>query len=410
MKQDKQKEKGIFKIKATEDQADTSKEEKKEKDSSKKSVFILGVVVVAVILIIVGYFIITRRTYNDYEVLNVTEIDDATSMEYEEYMDNLIKYSKDGISYINKNGETVWVESYAMKMPKAAVEGEYVAVGDLNGNEVHLFNAEGRINSITTPYTIRDIDVASQGVFAVVLDGDSENLINLYDKNGEEIATIRTTIDNSGYPVDITLSEDGKKLFTSYIYLDGVNVVNSLGAYNFGTVGQNENAERLMGVYNFDDTIIPKVEFLDNNTICAFGDNQLLFYTMKEKPSEKAKVEFDAEIKSIFYNSKYVGVILKNEDEDAEARYTLEVYNTNGHRELSKEFTIAYNIVKATEDEIIIIGDSECRIFDFNGNLKFSYSFNGRVLDVIPTNKRLEYIVVYDSSTELIRLKTTKEE
>ena len=72
--------------------------------------------------------------------------------------------------------------------------------------------------------------------------------------------------------MDVALSEDGKKLFTSYVYVDGVEVKNGLAAYNFGSVGQNENSDRLMGGYKFADTIIPKVEFLDNNTVCAYRD------------------------------------------------------------------------------------------------------------------------------------------
>ena len=368
-------------------------------------------VLLAIILIFLGvlaYKYLFGRTYDSYSVVNTTDITDYTSIEYKEYMDNLIKYTKDGITYINKKGESIWSESFDMKMPEAVVSGEYVAVADLNGKDVYIFDSKGKVSDIKMTQTICDVDVASQGVFVVILEDTDKNYINLYDKNGEIITEMQTTIDKSGYPLDVTLSEDGKKLFTSYVYVDGVEVKNGLAAYNFGSVGQNENSDRLMGGYKFADTIIPKVEFLDNNTVCAFGDNQFIIYSMKEKPSEKATVKFDHEIKSIFYNSDYVGVVYANDEAKASEQYTLEVFNTNGKTVLKKNFDIAYNKIHLIDNEIVVIGDSDCNIYTLKGRLKFSYSFEDKVIDIIPSNNNNEYIVLHEDRLDTIKLKHSK--
>ena len=78
---------------------------------------------------------------------------------------------------------------------------------------------------------------------------------------------MKTSIENSGYPLDIAISDDGAKLFTSYVKVDGTSVPDYLAAYNFGSVGQNENADRLMGGFTFDDTIFPYIDFVDNDTV-----------------------------------------------------------------------------------------------------------------------------------------------
>ena len=47
------------------------------------------------------------------------------------------------------------------------------------------------------------------------------------------------------------------------------------------------------------------------DTMPIFGG--LVWGTMKEKPSEKAKIEFDREIRSAIYNQQYVGVVMTND-------------------------------------------------------------------------------------------------
>ena len=261
-----------------------------------------------VLLMLIIRAIIAYSSYNAYEVVEETGVQNSSMIDYINYQESLLKYSKDGATYVDEKGEAVWTETFAMKMPKADACGEYVAIADLNGNDVYIFDTEGKVSSTTLPYKVCDIAVASQGTFAVILESEKENYINLYDKKGEQISEIQTTIDKSGYPMDIDLSENGEKLFSTYLSLDGATVKNGLAAYNFGPVGQSENADRMMGGYQLEGTIAPKVEFLDNNTICAFGDNQFIIYSMREKPSEKAKIVFETEVRSVIYNEEYIGV------------------------------------------------------------------------------------------------------
>lgn len=373
----------------------------------------LVVFLVFILLAVIGggvYITMNSRTYDEYETIATYEIDDVTSMDYLAYGDNYIKYSKDGISYVDKNNHTVWMESYAMKMPTAVVAGDYIAIADLNGNEVYLFGKEGKLNQTTTTSTIIDVDVALQGVFSVVLDGAEGNLILTYDKNGEKIAEISTTIESSGYPLDISLSEDGRKLFTSFAYFEGTTLKNQLGTYNFGEVGKNENADRFMGGFDLTETLVAKVEFVGNDTICAFGDNQLIFYSMKEKPSEITKVSYKEEIQSIFYNDAYVGTVCRQTNSNKSAAYELKAYNTSGKEVVSIPFEIPYKHIHATEDRIIIVGDSNCGIYDYNGNLIFSYSFANNLVNLIPTVDNREYIAVFENQSEYIRLIVKPEE
>ena len=396
------------------EQYDYNEEDDEEDDRFRSAVDFSALVRFLVVILVLGggAFILhylTQRNFNGYEVLEKTNVKNSSMLDYIAYRNSLLKYSKDGATYVDEKGSAVWNETFALKMPSADVCGKYAAIADLNGNDVYVFDENGKVSSTTMPYTISDIAVASQGEFAVILEGDKVNYINLYDKNGEQISEIQTTINQSGYPLDVDISFDGEKLFSSYLYIDGANIKNGLAAYNFGPVGVNENADRLMGGYQLDDTVVPKVEFMDNNTICAFGDNQFIIYSMKEKPSEKAKIEFEQEVKSVIFNQQYVGVVLDNNEEPKEgekkAPYILELYNTNGRRVLSRKIDFKYDNVRMTDKEILFAGGNECRIYTIKGGLKFDYAFSKNVVDIIPTGYSRRYIILYDNDSEVIRLK-----
>ena len=399
---------------------DSYQEEEAPKRKSPRLLFLVLIFVIVAGLVGLGvYLVLGHQTYyNDYELLSKSQSTDAARMTFAAYNDSLIKYSQEGITYLDKDGQAIWVESYKMKQPVAVVSGKYVAVADFNGNEVYVFNENGRVNSMVTPYTICDIDVASQGVFAVVLENETENYIEVYDKNGQNIADLRITIAQSGYPMDITLSDDGTKMMTSFITVNGVTVENTIAAYNFGDVGQNVTDRLVGGFNNLGDTIVPKIEFLTNDLVCAFGDNKFIIYNMREIPSEKTVItDFSGEIQSIFYNSKYVGIVERGNSALAEetgdttlSPYVMQVYNASGNTVFSKPLEFAYTSIYASEDEIIVVGSTECRIYDFNGKLKFSYSFAKEIKKLVPTGNPLQYIVVFDDETEMIKLQYVEEE
>lgn len=107
---------------------------------SKKLVILITVIVVVVVVfgIISIRHAIANREYKGYEVLQSVETSGDNIADYIQYGNSVLKITKDGTSYIDKNGNTIWDCSYAMKMPKAKVSGDYAVVADMNGRDVYL--------------------------------------------------------------------------------------------------------------------------------------------------------------------------------------------------------------------------------------------------------------------------------
>ena len=410
MRKNKEEKDNVIYVDAPKEAAENNRK-KEDKLNQKKRIGILLILLVIVSIFgIVVYFM--NREYKGYKVVKTNETNYENTANYIQFSGNLLKYTPDGVSYINANGDVVWTAGVDMKMPVAVSSGNYAAVADLNGNVVCVFNDEGLVSSVTMPYTICDVDVANQGAFAVVLESSETNYINLYNKKGEIIYEIQTTIDKSGYPLDISISDDGKKLFTSYLNVEGAGVQNNLAAYNFGDVGQNSNADRMVGGYMFEDQLVTKLEFIDNDTVVAFGTKTIFsgFETpiksaMKEKPSLKASVDLGGGRISIYYNEDYIGVIENIENSSDGSLYKVKVYDLKGNLEFSKKINFEYDNIYAAKKEIIITGGNDCTIFRVNGSIKYNGKLAGTILNMVPNGNSLEYVVVYAGKTEIIKLK-----
>lgn len=391
-------------VNGSEETQEHNKLVQREISRRKKMVFFAVLIVAAVAGIVI--YVMLHKEYKGYKVVKSAETNYENTASYVQFAGNLLKYTPDGVSYINANGDTVWSAGINMLMPMAVTSGDYAVIADMSGNSVCVFNTSGQVSSLTMPYAICDVDVASQGAFAVMLESDKTNYVNLYDKNGNVVYEMQTTLDKSGYPLDMTISDDGRKLFTSYINIAGNSVQDNLAAYNFGDVGQNSNADRMVGGYMFENEVVPKVEFIDNDTVAAFGTNTISIYDMKEKPSFKTDIKFENEIRSVFYNKDYIGVIQDNQEETSEHMYKVQVYDLKGNKKFDDYIDFPYSNVYAADKEIIISGGNNCLIYRKDGSVKFDGTLSGNINSIVPSGNHLEYIVVYDTVTETIKLKS----
>ena len=378
--------------------------ERKKMKKRKKIIRITSVILFFVFVLSFWYYQVGLKRYTGYKVQYTVDMDSASESFYEQFCKRVIKYSKDGISLIDQKGESLWSETYSMKSPKIVKNDTYLVVADIGGNGVFLFNEKGKIEDYTMPYPICDIELSDQGVIGVVLEDEKTNYIQLYDKEGVQIVDFAMTIAQSGYPLDIGLSKDALNMVVSAIKLEGLETKNTMAFYNFSSVGQNANSNKYVGGFYYTDTIFPKVEFINNNTVCAFGDNKLIFYQVTNKPkSNPIEITVETEIRSVFSNDQYVGVVRKNETNSELGNYIVEVYNGSGRQVLHKIIDMEYQKVKFDKNDIILLGEYEGLIIRLNGNEKLKVQFKEGATDLLSISSR-EYLLVGMKNIKKIRL------
>lgn len=307
------------------------------------------------------------------------ERDEAGFVDYEAFGENLLRYSKDGASYLDASGKDVWVEAYQMRTPITAVNGDYAAIADQQGNSIYIFDKNGLLGIATTVLPVIKITISAKGLVAAILEGQTTSHIYYYTKEGAELEVYLTGfLDGEiGYPLDISLSPDGNLLMGSFTYLRGGEVRNRVAFYNFSEVGKNV-PDRFVGGFHemYGNSIIPRVCFLDSIHSVAFADSSISFYSCLDvmSPVLLKQVPVEEEIRTVFYDDRYAGVVVRDVSGEYDSR--LDLYSSEGNRIFSQPFSYDYEHVDIDGDYIFLYNEDSCRIYNRFGNLKYEGTFD----------------------------------
>lgn len=384
---------------------------KKDTNYTKKVLFHKGkklalvlVLFFVVIFFAVGYRIyIKNRVFSGYDVVSIAKITQNIDSRYLEFGNNVLRYNMDGIVCLEKDNDKVWEISYRMKYPIVALCGDYGAVASQKEDEIYVFNRTGLMGRIDVNYPIVDIDVSAHGVVAVNMEYGGMNYVDIYEYDGKRKVASKTALEGNGYPLDIALSYDGQKLMISYLDISEEALKSSVVFYNFSEVGENY-IWNMVGAYDdyYEETIIPQVTFLNEDTACAVGDDRITIFNMKEIPEIRADIKLTKELESFFAGEDYIALVFDNGDNGG--LHKVEIYDTDGQKQLDYELDKSYKALRFIKDYILIYNEYSCIIFDMSGKEVFSHTFDTAVVLLEPLSLT-EYILITDSTLSEIKLK-----
>lgn len=368
----------------------------------------MGLLIVLVIALIAGAVVLAMHlldgySYTSYSVTGSINREDTATSQYIAYQGRYIKNSNDGLSYYTDKGKAIWNQTYSMQKPQVKMCEECVAVGDINGNTVYVFNKSGLLGKIDTSLVISQIEVAANGAVVAVLEDNEANYINMYSKEGTKIYSIKTTVSGDGYPLDVSISNDAAKLIASYVYVSGEDIKTNVVFYNFSEVGQNET-ERVVGGFNhYNDTLVGDVQFLSNNIAVAVGENVISIYKIKEYPSLEKEISIDSAISRVFFSEDYIGVIVDNSGSGE--LYKMLVYNTSGGKVCEAEFGTQVENISFDKKSVVMNNSTALSVYNLSGKNIANMSFDMPASKVIPIGTRGEYVLISAKYIQNIKLK-----
>lgn len=360
-----------------------------------------GIIAGSIVAVSIGiYLLINLQTYTSVRTVDTYPVSGAASNEYKQFADGVLKYSRDGISYLDQKGSEVWNQAYQIQNPVVDVNETSGAVADKGGNAILVFNEEGLRGEIETDLPIERISVSEQGIGSVILIDEGSSQILCYDAAGNILVEHKTSVNGTGYPMDAALSPDGEILQVLYLYTQDGTITSRVAYYNFGQEGESETDHQVTE-QEYKDVVMADGFFMNQSVSAAVGDNMLTIFRGKSVPEEAVKVEIDKEIKSVFHSQKYIGMILKNEGKEG---YELRLYNDRGQMAMSEDFSGDYSNVKICGSQVIMYDGKNCSIFTRGGIQKFEGEMNSNILEIFPVAGVNKYIVMNENGMEVVRL------
>lgn len=386
------------------ERSDFKQYEREQKRHKKMITFTIVICTIAAVALFV-YILnsVVNKYYTEFEVLVATPRKDSNSVQYKEYAEGVLKFSSDGAAGIDAKGNILWNGSYDMNNPQADVCGQYVVIGDIGGKEWYIYNGKDSGTRFEETLSVVQVQVSQQGIVAVMLEDKDSNEIHIYNPYGDAqtlLAEIPTNVTEDGYPMDISISDDGKKLVTVYFCVnDGVGE-SRVSFYNFDEIGKDK-VNRIVGGVEYGETLVHNVEFIDNNTMCILMENGFALYSMEELPEEIITESIEQEIRSVVLGSSGVGFVL---DSDEEGWQEFVLYHLTGKKMLSKKIDYEYETVSMIGEEIVFLSDLEGIILRNTGSEKFHYRFFKRMEYIFGTNEKNTYIFVDEANIEKVKL------
>ncbi len=368
------------------------------KDKKKKIIAIVILVIIAAV--IATYFIAKYQTYDHIEISKTYENHNKDNADYISCMSGILRYSRDGIALLNKQGEEKWNQPCQMNHPIVEMGKESVVVADKGGTSIFVLGEKGLKGEIKTTRPIEKVAVSAQGIVSAILKDEEKPKVMCYDLKGNVLVEHKVSVNSMGYPMDVALSEDGNTLLVSYLKTGGKNIIGKVAYYYFGKKEENNNNHVVLE-QEFENTIIPVTAFLDKDTSLLVADNALIFYEGLTKPKEELRIAMNQEIKSVAYSDQLVAVVTRNEGKVA---YKLHIYNKDGKELAVVEVDKEYTQLKVEDNQVLMYDGQMCSIYLKNGVHKFEGKSDETILEIFPLKGINKYMIIDASGFHEVRL------
>lgn len=376
---------------------------KEKLEQNRRRRFRMRAAIAALIILVAGGFVLYNKlhTFTDYIITESIENTVSSGTKYEAAGKYIYRYNSDGVSCVSRSNELKWSITYNMQAPIADVCGTTMAVAEQQGNQVYVVNEDGQVGSFETLLPILKVRVSKQGVVAVVLEDDNITWINLYKPDGTAVASDKTTVAESGYPLDMDISPDGQKLAVSYLEIEDGIMQSDIVFYHFGSAGKAED-DYVVSSQTYTDKVMPEIYFTGNACAVAVADDGFVVFKGSNEPKQSESVSFEEEIVSCFHDDDRIGFLFA--DTTGEYDYRMEIYNYRGRRKAKRGVNADFDEIKMQDGQILMFSEKECHVFSSSGRKRFDSPYEKAVQNIFYFSGFRKYLVITNDSFDWIRI------
>ncbi len=361
---------------------------------------VIALVTVIIALVLGFAYYNGHHLFEEYVVTRTSGSLDIAGTVYRKLGGSIIKYSPDGVFCVNTRNESKWSAAYSMQSPVEDICGKTMVIAEQQGTQVFVLNEDGLTGNFEVSLPILKARVSEQGVVALMLDDGEVTWINLYDPSGAEIVSVRTTVADSGYPLDMALTPNASRMLVSFLG-EKQGVLNSrIAFYDFSSADSSEGHQT--GTLDYSGRVFPEVFYANASTPVALSDNGFVVFRNGDTPEERKSVTFEKEIVSSFHDDDYLGFVFENEAEDC--RYWMELYQYGGRRVMETGFDDVYEEVKMDGGQILMYDAKNCSVYTTKGARHFSTDYEKQVAYFARLPGFRKYLVVTSDSMDQIRI------
>ncbi len=319
---------------------------------------------------------------------------------------NYFYCTKDGIKFLDFNGNQLWNYTYTLNSPLAISEGECFAVAETQGKAVQVYNREGELYSLRTDSAILQMSLNKEGALALILKDSGGYKIQLYNKTGQLLME-RMDHDEGVFPLSLDISNDEKILAVSYIDTNEIEVAGKILFFNSNkNDAKNSESGDFFASISKNGTFIPVLKCMDNGNFIAVGDS--IIFCLDSSGNELWSVEVNNKIDKVAFGNGTHTIIALGEaiaGRDGVDNGTIVIIDEKGSSKSNISMGRPVTYLSAYKTGIVAGVGREYTSFSYSGNINWNHTATQDVKDIILLSSSNMALYVTNSSCQVMDMK-----
>lgn len=342
------------------------------------------------------------QTKND-DAIGSMAIDVSSKATMAVFGEEFLLCTKDGVKYFASMGDQKWNDTFSMTSPVMVQEGDYIAVGDMGGKTVRVYNRSGKIYDLQTEGSPVQFALNESGYLSLITRLDDAYRIRIYNAKGTLLKE-RVEESNGIYPLCSDVSDNSKVFAVSYLDTTDISPIGRVVLFYIGAEESEEHTDSMFAAVEKTGELLPVIHYMNGGVLAVVSDANL--YGIDSKGNEIWKYELNNTIDQADFRMKdYVVLALGDSIAGKEGRKkgTVCWIDHSGDEKASYESSESVTYLLSAEKGVVIGNDRDYKGLTHNGNESWSYTATSDLTELIPMQKlnlavivNKEEVAIYD--------------
>lgn len=309
--------------------------------------------------------------------------------------------TKDGVKFFAGMGDQKWNDTFTMTNPFLVQEGSFVAVGDIGGRMVRVYNQSGLQSSIQTEGVLVFLAMNTNGYLATITKEKNAYKVMIYKEDGTELKG-RIEETEGVYPLAVDISDDNRVFAISYLDSSDMQPIGRILYFYINSTEGEEYTDSMFAAMEKEDEIIPIISFMEEGILAAISDHGIYGVNCEGKEIWKKELTNYLEFTQISKQNITVALGKELPNKEGCSKGTVLWIGTNGKEkgQFQKENSISF--LRNSNGGTIIGNRKEFYGVDEHGKIFWQYTATGDVYDMQIMEKEQKVLYVNKNNAEIL--------
>lgn len=342
---------------------------------------------------------------------NTITIGENTSSQIIPFGEKFLLTTKDGVKYYNSIGDQKWSDTFTMENPQTIYEGDYVAIGDMNGRSIRVYNQVGLVYTLQLDGSPIQFELNANGYLSVIYKTQDEYYVRVYNGSGTLLKG-RVEAAAGTYPLFSDVADDNKTFCVTYLNTSDMKMVSKVLFFYINPGDSEAYTDSMFAGVEMEDEVITKVKYMNDDTVVAISEQKL--YAFTTAGVESWNMVFENRIKMCDFSNKGYGVLVLGEvlpNAEGEEVGTILMMSNKG-KETGRYQMDDVSYLRAS-DTGVVVGDGKTFAgLSYKGKEEWLHQVSGSTKDVLTMNSlnRVMFVGTLEAGIYTLRGSSVEEE